>query len=259
MSDRSDPSSLISHFSYLSPCMSKHSRWSKVKHQKGPADAKRAAVFTKMARVITVAAREGGGDANFNFKLRSAVDQALEANLPKDNIERAIKKGTGEIASERIDEVLYEGYGPGGAAILIEALTDSRNRTSANLKHAFSIGGGNMGGSGAVQWMFERKGIVRVKGGKPSDDAELALIDAGADDIGTDEESVVVSGAPDAVGRIRDAAEKLGLAVAAIGFEWVAKEKAPPVDAETKEKLEGLLEALDEDEDVNAIYSNYEG
>ncbi|HTM68321.1 MAG TPA: YebC/PmpR family DNA-binding transcriptional regulator [Candidatus Binatia bacterium] len=239
--------------------MSKHSRWSKVKHQKGPADAKRAAIFTKMARVITVAARDGGGDPNFNFKLRSAIDQALEANLPKDNIDRAIKKGTGEIAAERIEEIVYEGYGPGGAAIMVEALTDNRNRTSSNLKHAFSIGGGNLAAQGAVQWMFERKGIVRLRGGKPSDDAELALIDAGADDIAAEDEGVVVSGAPDAVARIRDAAAKQGMEVAGIGFEWIAKEKAVPLDAETKEKLEGLFEALDEDEDVNAIYSNYEG
>ena len=239
--------------------MSKHSRWSKVKHHKGPADAKRAAVFTKMARVITVAAREGGGDPNFNFKLRSAIDQALEANLPKDNIDRAIKKGTGEIASDRIEEVVYEGYGPGGTAIMVEALTDNRNRTSSNLKHAFSIGGGNMAGSGAVQWMFDRKGVVRLKGGKPGDEAELALIDAGADDIAADDAGVTVSCGPEAVTRVRDAAEKAGLAIAGIGFEWSAKEKGPALDAETKEKLEGLLESLDEDEDVNALYTNYEG
>ncbi|HSD12884.1 MAG TPA: YebC/PmpR family DNA-binding transcriptional regulator, partial [Patescibacteria group bacterium] len=205
--------------------MSKHSKWSKVKHYKGAADAKRAAVFTKMARVITVAAREGGGDPNFNFKLRSAIDQALEANLPKDNIDRAIKKGTGEIASDRIEEVLYEGYGPGGVAILVEALTDNRNRTSSNVKHTFSVNGGNMAGSGAVQWMFERKGVVVLKGPKPSEDAELALIDAGADDIATEGDEVAVTGAPDALGKLRDAAVKLGYKVANAGFDWSAKER----------------------------------
>ncbi|MEY4744241.1 MAG: hypothetical protein RL272_186 [Candidatus Parcubacteria bacterium] len=237
--------------------MSKHSRWSKVKHQKGPADAKRAAVFTKMARVITVAAREGGGDPNFNFKLRSAVDQALEANLPKENIERAIKKGTGEIASERIEEIVYEGFGPGGVAILVEALTDNRNRTSSNIKHTFSVNGGNMAGSGAVQWMFERKAVVRLKGGAPAEEAELALIDAGADDISTDDGEATVVGAPDALARLRDAALGLGFKVVSAGFEWSAKEKAGAVDGETREKLEALLEALDEDEDVNAVYANY--
>lgn len=235
--------------------MSKHSKWSKVKHYKGAADAKRAAVFTKMARVITVAAREGGGDPNFNFKLRSAIDQALGADLPKDNIERAIKKGTGEIASDRIEEIVYEGFGPGGVAILVEALTDNRNRTSSNLKHAFSVHGGNMAGANAVQWMFERKGVVRLKGGAPSNEAELALIDAGAEDIAVDEEGVTVTCAPDAVAKIRDAAVHSGIAVANLGFEWVAKEKAPEPDAETRERLEALMEALDDDEDVNAIYS----
>lgn len=235
--------------------MSKHSKWSKVKHYKGAADAKRAAVFTKMARVITVAAREGGGDPNFNFKLRSAIDQALGADLPKDNIERAIKKGTGEIASDRIEEIVYEGFGPGGVAILVEALTDNRNRTSSNLKHAFSVHGGNMAGANAVQWMFERKGVVRLKGGAPSNEAELALIDAGAEDIAVDEEGVMVTCAPDAVAKIRDAAVHSGIAVVNLGFEWVAKEKAPEPDAETRERLEALMEALDDDEDVNAIYS----
>src|SRR5512142_200488 len=218
--------------------MSKHSKWSKVKHYKGAADAKRAAVFTKMARVITVAAREGGGDPNFNFKLRSAIDQALEANLPKDNIDRAVKKGTGEIASDRIEEVLYEGFGPGGVAILVEALTDNRNRTSSNVKHAFSVHGGNMAGSGAVQWMFERKGAIVLKGAKPSEEAELALIDAGADDISSDGDEVAVTCAPDALAKLRDAALKLGFKVASAGFEWSAKERAAVPDAETSEKIE---------------------
>ena len=181
----------------------------------------------------------------------------MEADLPKDNIERAIKKGTGEIASDRIEEIVYEGFGPGGVAILVEALTDNRNRSSSNVKHIFSMHGGNMAGSGAVQWLFERKGMVRLAGGKPSDEAELALIDAGADDIAVDGAGLTVTGAPDAVARIRDAAEEQRLKVLSIGFEWFAKEKASALDAETGEKLEGLLGALDEDEDVNAIYTNY--
>lgn len=235
--------------------MSKHSKWSKVKHYKGPADAKRAAIFTKLARVVTVAAREGGGDPNFNFKLRSAIDQALAANMPKDNIERAIKKGTGEIVSERIEEIVYEGYAPGGVAVLVETLTDNRNRTSSNLKHAFSLHGGNMAGSGAVQWMFERKGVVRLSGKRPDEAGELALIDAGADDISADGEETVVMTAPDAVAKVRDAATAAGFTVASTGFEWLAKERAAEPDSETKEKLEALFEALDDDEDVSAIFS----
>jgi YebC/PmpR family DNA-binding regulatory protein len=237
--------------------MSKHSKWSKVKHYKGAADAKRAAIFTKLARVITVAAREGGGDPGFNFKLRSAIDQALAANMPKDNIERAIKKGTGEIAAERIEEVLYEGYGPGGAAVLVEALTDNRNRTSQNLKFLFSQHGGNLGGTGAVQWMFERKGIVRGPMSSPlSEEAELALIDAGAEDISRDEGETVIACAPEALAKIREAALAAGVAVTSASFEWSAKEAAPALDGEKKEQLEGLMESLDDDEDVKALYSN---
>lgn len=241
--------------------MSKHSKWSKVKHYKGAADAKRAAIFTRLARVITVAAREGGGDPNFNFKLRSAIDQALAANLPKDNIDRAVKKGTGEIASARIEEVLYEGYGPGGVAVLVEALTDNRNRTSANIKHIFSTHGGNLAGVGAVQWMFERKGVIRLKPGKAVDDnIELALIDAGADDISKDEDGgTAVTCPPDALAKVREAAERLGFGVASAGFEWNAKETNVAFDAAAREKLESLLEALDENEDVGAIYYNLEG
>jgi len=235
--------------------MSKHSKWAKVKNYKGAADAKRAAVFTRLARQITVAARDGGGDPSFNFKLRAAIDQALEANLPKDNIERAVKKGTGEIVADRIEEIVYEGYGPGGVAILLETLTDSRNRTSANVRHTFSLHGGNMGTSGSVQWMFEHKGVVRLKN-KPTEDQELALIDAGADDIAQDGEEAVVTCAPDAVAKIRDAALAAGFTIASIGFEWNAKEPVAVNDTETRAKLEELLEALDEDEDVSAVYAN---
>lgn len=176
--------------------MSKHSKWSKVKNYKGAVDAKRSAVFTKLGRGITVASREGGGDPSFNFRLRTAIDLALAANMPKDNIERAVKKGTGEIAGEKIETVLYEGFGPGGVAVLVEALTDNRHRTSGNLKFIFSSHGGNLGGSGSVQWQFERK-----------------------------------------------------------DGEWTSKH---PVAAlgETKDALGELLDELDDDEDVSAVYSN---
>lgn len=176
--------------------MAKHSKWSKVKNYKGAADAKRGAVFTRLGRAITVAVRDGGADPEFNFRLRSAIDQALAGNMPKDNIERAIKKGTGEIASDQIDEVTYEGYGPGGAAVLVEALTDNRHRTSGNIKHAFSAHGGNLGATGSVQWIFEK-----------------------------------------------------------CDGEWSAKYPLTLDDAQ-KESLTALLEALDDDEDVSAVFTN---
>jgi YebC/PmpR family DNA-binding regulatory protein len=241
--------------------MSKHSKWAKVKHQKGGVDAKRSAVFTKMARLITVAAREGGGDANFNFKLRTAVERALAENLPKENIDRAIKKGTGEIASDRIEEIIYEGYAPGGLPVIVEALTDNRNRTAANLKYIFSVGGGSFAATGAVQWMFERKAAVRLKAAALTEDQELALIDAGADDLvadAGDEEApptVLVHGAPEALGRLRTAAEQSGLAVEDAALAWVPKEKAPPVPADLMEKAAELFSSLEDDEDVSEIYT----
>lgn len=235
--------------------MSKHSKWAKVKNYKGAADAKRAAVFTRLARQITVAARDGGGDISFNFKLRASVDQALEANLPKDNIERAIKKGTGEIVADSIEAIIYEGYGPGGIAILIETLTDSRNRTSATVRHTFSLHGGNMGTSGSVQWMFEHKGVIHLKT-KPTEDQELALIDAGADDIAVDGDDVTVICAPALVAKLRDSALASGLAISSLGFDWHPKEPIALNDTETRANLEQLLEALDEDEDVSALYTN---
>lgn len=241
--------------------MSKHSKWAKVKHQKGGVDAKRASTFTKMARAITIAAREGGGDPNFNFKLRAAVDRALAENLPKDNIERAIKKGTGEIASDRIEEVTYEGYAPGGLPVIVEALTDNRNRTSGNLKFVFSDHGGNFASAGAVQWMFRRRGAVRLKAEKVSGEQELALIDAGADDIafepGDEDEpgETVVLTAPENLAAMRAAAEGLGFVVTDAALEWAPREKAAPVAPEIMEKAAELFAALEEDEDVSEVYT----
>ena len=235
--------------------MSKHSKWASIKHKKGTADAKRANVFTKMAREITVAAKEGG-DPNFNFKLRAAMDRALAENLPKDNIERAIKKGTGEIESDRIEEVIYEGYAPGGLPVLVEALTDNRNRTAPNIRHIFTKHGGNMGATGSVQWMFERFGVVYLKNVSLTDEQELVLIDAGAQDILPDDDGLAVRTSPEEVAQVREAAESAGLNASDAGFEWVAKDKAIGVDETVIEKATDLLAALEDDEDVNAVYAN---
>ncbi len=242
------------------------SEWSKIKVYKGPADARRSALFTRMARLITVAAREGGGDQYFNFKLRSAVDRALNVNMPKDSIERAIKKGTGELASENIEEVLYEGYGPGGVAVLVEALTDNRNRTAANVKFAFTGNNGNLGASGAVKWMFERAGEVKLDGKELDDDAELALIDAGALEVspaaGEDANGrpggggVIVLCHPDTLARVRTSSEDLGFSVVSAGFTWNAKDKVSVSDAEQQKDLQKMFTALEEDEDVSEFYTN---
>lgn len=235
--------------------MSGHSKWANIKHRKGAADARRAALFTKLSKNITVAAR-GGGDPEFNFALRTAIDKALAANMTRDKIDHAVKRGTGEIAGGVIEEVLYEGFGPGGTAVMVEALTDNRNRTSASMKHIFAKHGGSLGGSGSVQWMFERKGVVTAAGGGVlTDDAQLLLIDSGADDINEVGGNLSITSAPEALARVRDAAERAGLKIEDSGLEWSAKEEIR-VDGDVRERIEGLFEALDDDEDVNGIYSN---
>lgn len=239
--------------------MSRHSKWSKIKHHKGPADVKRGAMFTKLAKNITVAAREGGGDPNFNFKLRMAVEQARAGNMPKDNVERAIKKGTGELAGEQIESVYYEGYGPGGVAVLVEALTDNRNRTAGSIKHAFSAHGGNLGSVGAVKWMFESKGVISIEQDKPlNETAELAMIDAGADDVVFADNEVIVTTASENLMKLKEAADKAGLKVVSAESEWIAKDKTPWPEGADREKLEEMLAILEDDEDVNAVYSNVE-
>lgn len=234
--------------------MSGHSKWSTIRHKKGAADARRAALFTKLSKAITVAAREGG-DPEFNFALRSAIDQALADNMPKDRIETAVKRGTGEIEGGIIEEVIYEGYGPGGVAILIEALTDNRNRTSANIKHAFTKHGGSLGAQGSVQWMFERKGVVSCTEKDLSDNDQLSLMDAGAEDIKLDDGQVIITCQDRDLAKVRDMADKIGLEVKEAGLEWIAKDESQ-ADEATKGALTKLLETLDEDEDVNNIYSN---
>jgi len=237
--------------------MSKHSHWAKVKRSKGAADVKKAAAFTRLARNITVAAREGGGDPNFNFKLRTAIDNALAENIPKENVERAIKKGVGGEDGTAIETIMYEGYALGGVAVMVEVLTDNRNRTSSTMKHIFSVHGGNMGGAGAVQWVFDKKGIIRIaKDGTLTEAEEMALIEAGAEDIEAAEGEVVVTTGPDVFLKMKRAAENAGLKVAYAGTEWQPKEDGPSLEGEALEKAEALLEALDEDEDVNEVYTN---
>ncbi|MEK9152400.1 MAG: YebC/PmpR family DNA-binding transcriptional regulator [Patescibacteria group bacterium] len=237
--------------------MSRHSKWSKIKHHKGPADVKRGAMFTKLAKNITVAAREGGGNPEFNFKLRMAIDQARAGNMPKDNVERAINKGAGDPDGAQIETVYYEGFGPGGVAVLVEALTDNRNRTSGTIKHAFSVHGGNMAGVGAVKWMFEAKGVVRAERESPlSESEELALIDAGADDISLEDGELAVTGNTEGLIKLKEAADKAGLKVESAEIEWIAKENVLWPEAEARKNLEEMLGALEDDEDVNAVYSN---
>lgn len=233
--------------------MSGHSKWAQIKHKKGAADAKRGALFTKLARAITVAAKNGA-DPTMNFQLRLAIDQARAANMPRENIERAIARGTGE-GKEGIEQIMYEAYGPGGVAILIDVLTDNKNRTVSNLKHILASHGGNLANPGSVTWMFERKGVVRLKGPIENREAlELKLIDAGAQDIKDEDGDLIIYSAPDKLKEITEALGRIPLEYS--GIEWIAKDKISVTDTEIQEKLEKLYNALDEDDDVNDYSSN---
>ncbi|RUM88407.1 MAG: YebC/PmpR family DNA-binding transcriptional regulator, partial [Thermovibrio sp.] len=173
--------------------MAGHSKWANIRHKKAAQDAKRGKIFTKLAREITVAAREGGGDPEKNPRLRAAIEKARKFNMPKENIERAIKRGTGEIAGESYEEVTYEGYGPGGVAIIVKCLTDNRNRTAAEVRHAFSKHGGNLGTSGCVSWMFERKGVISIPAENYDEDTVMmAAIEAGAEDVVREDNKFIV-------------------------------------------------------------------
>jgi len=236
--------------------MSGHSKWSTIKRQKGATDAKRGALFTKLGKGITIAAKEGGGDPETNFKLRLAIDQAKAANMPKDNIERAVKRGTGELDDgKKIESVTYEGFGPEGTAFMIEALTDNRNRTSAAMKHILTKYGGSLGGPNSVAWMFEQKGVIRIP--KINDELELELIDAGAIDIKKDDEGVTVFTRPNDLKKVKEFLEQKEIEIEYAEVEQVAKEKKEFNGTEA-EKVQKLFDELDEDEDVNNYYSNAE-
>lgn len=234
--------------------MSRHNKWSKVKNQKGAADQKRAASFSKLARAIAVCAREGGGDPSFNFKLRLVVDRAKAVNMPKDAIERAIVRGTGEGGDAVIVSVLYEGFAPGGAAVLVECLTDNSNRTLADVKQVFSKRGGNFGNEGSVRWMFEQCGVIAATG-TVSDEQELVLIDAGATDIIRDDGAVTVVAAVEALQVVQEGVGRAGLTVEDAGLRWIAKQETLITD-DVRVLFEDFLNALEELDDVQEVYTN---
>ncbi len=240
--------------------MSGHSKWHKIQHKKGANDAKRSSIFTKLTRAITVAAQQGGGDPEMNFSLRLAIQKAKSANVPKDNIERAIKKGTGELKGEQLSEIVYEGYGPGGVAILIETLTDNTNRTVSEIKHIFSKHGGSLGGPGSVQWQFERKGVIRFVLDKKQnldigwDDLQLELMEAGAEDIAENDYGVEIICSVENFKNILDILNKHNLEPDDSSLEWIAKEKIS-LNEDESEKLNRLVEALEDLDDVREVYT----
>ncbi len=239
--------------------MSKHSKWAKIKRKKGIADIKKGAAFTKFLNAITVAVREGGGDdPNMNFKLRLAVDAARAENIPKENIERAIERAAGKSAAQSPENVLYEGFGPGGVAIMVEALTDNRNRTVHEIKKIFADHGGTFGSQGAVSWGFARKGVLRLNGNESALDeaTELGLIEAGAEDITRDTDTITIATAPEQLAKVKNALEHAGVRVLEADLEWVPTAPAAVLGAEDEERLVELLNALEEHDDVVRVATN---
>ena len=236
--------------------MSGHSKWSTIKRKKGAADAKRGKMFTKLIKEITIAAREGGGDPGANPRLRLAVDNAKAANMPADNIERAIKKATGELEGVTFHELTYEGYGPSGVAVLVEVATDNKNRTVAEVRHLFSKYNGSLGENGSVAWMFDRKGVITLPAqDKSEDDIMDIVLEAGAEDLQTEEEFFEIQTDLGSFDAVRKALLTKDLQVENASLQWIAK-NVVKVTGEDAEKVIKLIDALDESDDVQNVYSN---
>jgi len=238
--------------------MSGHSKWHSIKHKKAVGDARRGQHITKLARAITVAAREGGGDPDGNPALALAIQKARDASMPKDNIERAVAKGTGEgVDAEQIETVLYEGYGPGGVAMLIEAVTDNRNRTGADVRHLLTKNGGNLGEPGSVSYLFDKQGLIVVDAARYDEDDLISAIDAGALDIVRDDDVFEVLTEPADLVPVRQALQDSGVDVESAELAWRPKSRVP-VDEADAAKLLRLIDALEESDDVAAVHANYD-
>jgi len=236
--------------------MSGHSHFKTIKAQKEVADAKKGKIFSKMGRLITIAAKEAGGDPITNSKLRIAIDQARKFNMPKENIERSIKKGTGELVGEKLEEVSFEGFGPGGIALIVEGITDNKNRTLGEIKTIFTQNGGKLAGEGAVRWMFDKKGVIVVdcKIDK-KEDQELSAIEAGAEDVFWHDNLLEIYTEPEHLEKIKKDFENKQIKIESLSLDWIAKEEVE-TSIKEKEASQRLFEALDSSDDINDIYSN---
>ncbi len=240
--------------------MSGHSKWSSIKHKKGAADAKRGKLFSKLSRAIIVAAKEGGGDPANNLALQNAIEKARSYSMPKDNIDRAIAKGSGSGAdADAFETVVYEGYGPEGVAVIVEALTDNRNRTASDVRHLFAKHGGNLGATGAVAWQFERRGVVVVPA-DGVDEEELLLVaaDGGADDVEQDGDVFQVTSAPEALAAVRSSVEAAGFAVDSAELQMVPKTTVAVEDEGKARQVMRLIDALEDNDDVQDVYANFD-
>jgi len=240
--------------------VSGHSKWSSIKHKKGAADAKRGQLFSKLSRAIIVAAKEGGPDPAGNLALQNAIEKARSYSMPKDNIERAIAKASGaDVEGSSFETVIYEGYGPEGVAVLVEALTDNRNRTASEVRHLFAKHGGNLGTTGAVAWQFERKGVVLVHADGVDEDAlVLVVAEAGAEDVELDGSSFVVTSAPESMSAVRAAVEAAGFTIESLELAMVPKVSVAVADEGVARQLIRLVEGLEDTDDVQDVYANFD-
>lgn len=238
--------------------MAGHSKWANIKHRKGAADAKRGKIFTRVAKEITIAARDSGGDPDSNPRLRLAIQQARAANMPNDNIQRAVKRGTGELEGQKLEEITLEGYGPGGIGILIECVTDNRNRTVADVRHILSRHGGSMADAGSVAWNFTRKSVIEIsKGDKSDEDVLMAIIDAGAEDVKENEETFDIYAPTESFESVRTALEENEFEIKEAKLGFVPNQSVDLTGGEAVSALK-LLDLLDDADDVQNIYSNVE-
>lgn len=238
--------------------MAGHSKWKQIKHYKAAADAKRGAQFTKLIREITVAAKQGGGDPGGNPRLRTAIENARAASMPKENIERAVKKGTGELEGVQYSEVMYEGFGPGGVALMIQTVTDNPTRTVAEIRHKLSRGGGNLGATNSVAWMFDRKGQIYIDANAHEEDAVLEVaLEAGAEDVRREDDQFVITTDAATVHSVRTTIEGKGIGVVESEVAWIPKTTVR-VEGKTAESLVKLLEELEELDDVQKVDANFD-
>lgn len=240
--------------------MAGHSKWNNIKNKKGKEDARRAKEFTKLGRYLMVAAKEGGADPEYNPALKAAIEKAKAANMPNDNIERAIKKGSGELGADSYENIVYEGYGPGGIAVFVSCLTDNRNRTASDIRHAFDKFGGNLGQSGCVSFMFDRKGILAIEKNDKIDEEELMLqaIDLGAEDFSSDDDVYEIITSPENFNEIRDALSDRGFEFAVAELAFLPQNTTELNDDEDVKNMVKLIEILEDNDDVQDIYHNWE-
>ncbi|NLW40624.1 MAG: YebC/PmpR family DNA-binding transcriptional regulator [Tissierellia bacterium] len=240
--------------------MAGHSKWSNIKHKKGKEDAKRAKEFTKLGRYIMVAAREGGPDPEYNPALKAAIEKAKAANMPNDNIERAIKRGSGELEGSNFEEIVYEGYGPGGIAVFVSCLTDNRNRTASEVRHAFDKYGGNLGQTGCVSFMFDRKGLLVIDKKESIDEEELMLqaIDLGAEDFNSEDDFYEIITSPENFNQVRDALSSNGYEFSMAELAFLPQNTSELKDEEDIKNMVKLIEMLEDNDDVQNVYHNWE-